>query len=128
MPHAGNVEVLYQGVWGQVDYDPKWNLNNAHVVCRQLGYQAATAAVGGSAFGNGSNPWWLSGVSCKGSETSLRQCTNDGWGVISPFSDRSAAGVVCQQGSDTANGSGMCLLLSAPPKRPFQIIKLASGK
>ena len=126
VPHAVSVEVLYQGVWGQVVDDRKWNLNNAHVVCRQLGYQAATAAVGGSAFGKGSGPWWLSGVGCKGSETSLRQCKNDGWGVIGPFSDRIAAGVICQPGSNTANGSGMCLLPSAP-KRPFQIFKFASG-
>ena len=109
MPHAGSVEVLYQGVWGQVA-DNKWSINNAHVVCRQLGYQAAAAAVGGSAFGNGSNPWWLSGVICKGNETSVGQCTNDGWGVINPLFDTRAAGVVCQQGSNTADGNGMCLL------------------
>ncbi len=77
-PHQGRVEVYHRGNWGTV-CSPGWDMQDATVVCRQLGYGRAVAAL--VAYGGGSGPIWYDNVRCSGSEASLTRCSHRGLGV-----------------------------------------------
>ncbi|KAM5151740.1 scavenger receptor cysteine-rich type 1 protein M130-like [Mantella aurantiaca] len=71
---AGRVEVNIGGEWGTV-CDDAWTEKNTEVVCRQLGCPPSPAhSVKASSFGAGSGKVWMTGVTCSGNETSLREC------------------------------------------------------
>lgn len=77
--YEGRVEVLHNGIWGTV-CDDSWDMNEARVVCRQLGYRDAVDALHSAYFGSGTGPIWLDDLHCSGSETSLDQCPHRGYG------------------------------------------------
>ena len=89
----GRVEIYYQGVWGTV-CDDFWDLNDANVVCRQLGFPAAKAALPGDSVTNGNGKIWLDDLECTGSEEFLANCSHGGWGVEN-CSHEEDAGVEC---------------------------------
>lgn len=76
---VGRVEVFYQEKWGTV-CDDGWGINDAHVVCRQLGYKRAVQALQGGDVPHGFGKIWLDSVSCTGGESSLTSCFHGGWG------------------------------------------------
>ena len=86
----GRVEVYYSGQWGSV-CDTSWDINDANVVCRQLGFFSASAAPGGAKYGEGSGTIWIDGVNCKGDEASLLQCRHRKWVVSSCRHSRDAS-------------------------------------
>jgi len=69
-------------------------LADAHVVCRQLGYQNARRATRFAFHGIGDGIIWLDNVMCTGNETRLQDCQSNGFGVhnCQHYED---AGVVC---------------------------------
>ena len=59
LPYAGRVEVFYAGVWGAISVID-WDINDATVVCRQLGYSAgAEVALKNGVYGLVSGPVWV---------------------------------------------------------------------
>ena len=89
------VEVFYNGTWGTI-CDHSWDLRDADVVCRQLGYNGASPAPLATAFGQATGQIWLVNVRCFGNEKSISQCSHQGWGVENCGHSRDA-GVVCRQ-------------------------------
>ncbi|KAI1232619.1 scavenger receptor cysteine-rich type 1 protein M130, partial [Lamprotornis superbus] len=64
-PCAGRVEVKLQGQWGTV-YDTDWDMEDAEVVCQQLGCGSAAGAYSArERFGVGDGPDSLALVDCK---------------------------------------------------------------
>lgn len=76
----GRVEVLYAGIWGTVCND-FFNLTAANIVCRQLGFPGALRVADDEEFGAGTNQIWLDDIKCIGNESSILQCSNNGFGI-----------------------------------------------
>uniref|UniRef100_A0A8C7ATZ6 SRCR domain-containing protein n=1 Tax=Neovison vison TaxID=452646 RepID=A0A8C7ATZ6_NEOVI len=90
---SGRVEVLHQGAWGTV-CDDLWDLNEAEVVCRQLGCGRAMSALGKAHFGPGSGNIFLDNLQCSGVERYLGQCAHSGWSEHN-CGHHEDAGVIC---------------------------------
>ncbi|XP_072123039.1 scavenger receptor cysteine-rich domain-containing protein DMBT1-like [Mobula birostris] len=107
---AGRLEVHYWGIWGTV-HSYTWDLQDATVVCRELGCGKAVDAPGWGHFGAGSGPVMTQKVQCNGNEATLRECKSNTWGHYAwPHSND--AGVICSDhraprllsGSDECSG------------------------
>ena len=92
--NEGRVEVYHNGAWGTVCND-MWDIDDANVVCRQLGYSRAMSAHGRAAFGAGSDPIHYNDVACSGCEARLADCPHNAIGQHDCGHDDNA-GVVCE--------------------------------
>ncbi|KAB1272204.1 T-cell differentiation antigen CD6 [Camelus dromedarius] len=86
--------MLEHGQWGSV-CDDTWDLEDAHVVCRQLSCGWAVEALPGLHFAPGQGPIHRDQVNCSGSEDYLWDCLGlPGNGYCGHKED---AGVVCSE-------------------------------
>ena len=94
--YEGRVEVYRSGEW-QTVCDDSWDIKEAEVVCRQLGYGYAILAIQSAAFGQGSGGQWDRDWSCSGNEASLDGCSS-----TSTFCSHSEdASVICSSSGKT---------------------------
>ena len=90
--HEGRVEILYAGVWGAICND-LFNLTAANVVCRQLGYPGAVRV---ASYESDSSQIWLDDVQCTGKETSIDQCSHNGFNIYDCNFATDQVGVECK--------------------------------
>lgn len=97
---AGRVEIYLDGMWGTV-CDDYWGIEDANVVCRQLGFTGASVAYGDAFFGPGNEPTHLDDVACQGNESSLLDCNKAQYENCNHYED---AGVACITSERTTHG------------------------
>ena len=81
------MEIYHNGIWGTICHD-YWDIKDATVVCRMLGYRYTWTAISFAVFKLqqdpstdliGTGPIWLDDVACSGNESSLTECNHRGW-------------------------------------------------
>ncbi|XP_064200259.1 lysyl oxidase homolog 3A-like isoform X6 [Anguilla rostrata] len=92
--NEGRVEIFYKGEWGTI-CDDDFTLENARVLCRQMGFVGATGWRHSAKYGPGTGKIWLDNVQCSGTEKSIEFCQSRGWGNSDCTHDEDA-GVICK--------------------------------
>ena len=91
------MEVYHNGEWGTV-CDDGWDLNDAQVVCNELGLGDAVVATDRAFYGQGLGQIWLDELGCAGTEWTIRNCSHRGWGRVYRCIHFKDAGVKCSSG------------------------------
>ncbi|KAM9329870.1 lysyl oxidase homolog 3 [Gastrophryne carolinensis] len=92
--NEGRIEVFYNQEWGTI-CDDDFTMDNAHILCRHLGFTEATGWTHSAKYGKGVGRIWLDNVICSGSEKSIADCNSRGWGN-SDCTHEEDAGVICK--------------------------------
>ena len=75
--------------------DDNWDIDDAHSVCRYLGYSGASAAPRSAFYGEGTGEIILENVGCSGSRQSPVYCSHNGL-FVTKCTHKQDAGVVCE--------------------------------
>ena len=93
-PYTGRVEVYITtrglGIWGTI-CDDSWDIEDARVVCHELGYPYAVAAPVNAHYDEGTGPIWLDEVQCLGNESGIFACVHNGTGNHNCFHNEDAS-------------------------------------
>ncbi|XP_072017981.1 uncharacterized protein [Amphiura filiformis] len=96
--YKGRVEVEHNGQWGTI-CNTGWDVNDANVVCKQLGYQGATSTydvTSDSDITNIARTVWYQNVQCDGTENNLSQCAKTIFdGIDAACTNRQDVAVTC---------------------------------
>ena len=87
------MEVYSDGLWGTI-CDDSWDLNDASVVCRELGFGRAVQALSSAAFGHGRGSITMDDVDCLGNEKTVFECQHNGLRIYNCWHEEDA-GVQC---------------------------------
>ena len=80
--NEGRVEIFYNNAWGSVcSYSWEWDIREANVVCKMLGYSFAIRAWGAGQFGEGNGTTSVYIPQCIGTESNITECSQSGWGI-----------------------------------------------
>lgn len=90
----GRVEVRRQGESWSTVCDDSWDLQDAEVVCHQLGFPGAKSAHNSAMFGPGSGVILLDDVECVGNESNIGHCKHKGF-QNADCNHKEDAGVSC---------------------------------
>ncbi|CAI8038684.1 Deleted in malignant brain tumors 1 protein, partial [Geodia barretti] len=94
----GTVEIYYNGAWNTI-CDTEWDMAEAIVACRMLGFRTASGAYSRSFFGYGRPSRLEDNVRCDGTESELSDCFYDDQ-FLYGCGYENAAGISCTD--DTA--------------------------
>lgn len=95
----GRVEIYYNGSWGTV-CDDGFGIEEAIVVCRQIGSTNPSGALVNSSFGAGTGDIMMDDVQCQATETRLEFCRFAGWKVTN-CGHNEDIGVICPMSTST---------------------------
>uniref|UniRef100_A0A6Q2XXE3 SRCR domain-containing protein n=1 Tax=Esox lucius TaxID=8010 RepID=A0A6Q2XXE3_ESOLU len=107
---SGRVEVLYESQWGRV-CGQNWDINDANVVCVQLGCGRAKSVLDSAQLGHrsGGGTTWLDNVGCRGNESYLTECSHGGLKHQDCFQAKDAIAVCSVKPSiRLVNGTDLC--------------------
>ncbi len=110
---CGRVEIYHDETWGTICHN-YWDLDDATVVCRQLGYPAARkACTYEDTSGKDTGQIWLDNVRCEGIEHKLVHCPfyHHDWGSHYCFENHTEdAAVECQVDGESSVSWSLFLL------------------
>ncbi|CAC5422430.1 Neurotrypsin [Mytilus coruscus] len=93
-PFEGTVELYHLGKWGEV-CDTNFDVKDAEVICRMLGYTAGIPRLLNSTD-SGTGLVWMDNLLCNGGEIDVALCKSDGFGSKTCSRNRKAA-IYCGQ-------------------------------
>ena len=91
---AGRVEICVESVWTTM-CDQNWDLRDAKVACRELGYSPYGAMPTYGCYTEGQLSFGITSISCTGNEENLFNCSHSNPSLYN-CRFRNDAGLLCQ--------------------------------
>ncbi|XP_071492852.1 scavenger receptor cysteine-rich domain-containing protein DMBT1-like [Diadema antillarum] len=124
--YQGTVELYYNGTWNTI-CDDGWDLVDAGVVCRMLGFPGAEEAPGWARFGSGSGQILLDNVYCVEANEDIFDCHHNGI-FVHDCSHSEDAGVVClREGTVTNSNTDIGYIVLLPSVRQYEWVRPYAG-